>query len=517
MVLVIILNSCNLKDDNIIYLNLKSEPHNLDPQTVKDESAQIILNNIFEGLFIVKEDGTIENGAAKQIIKSEDGLSYEITIRDDILWSNGQKLTSDDFIFGLKRILLPETKSQVASRYYFLKNARQIHENNISSDELGVKALSSTVIKFTLEYQNDNFILDMASPYVLPCNEEFFLSTKGKYGLDVNNIISNGPYTLSEWKKNEHISLVKNQQYFDSKNVFTNKIIFHTNPDFDIAGGLLDENIHAGVVDGIQAQDILNQEFNYEIIDKKQWGIYVNQNNEFLSNSNIRKAIINSFDHSSYANHIPKSLEIKYDLIPDGMNEDLLYYRDSVGYNQTMYNTKDVDQYMKKGLTELGILKIPTITLLINKEYDIDFKEHFSYPSQILQKELGIFINIKELDAKDFKSAITSKKFDMAIIPIDGSKNSITQILESFVTNNIRNYISYSNKEYDRLYNEIKNKDIKERFGIYQKMEQIILEDGIFIPIYKSFDYFFTNNDFKDIKYNHYNSLIYLKDAKRGG
>ena len=70
--------------------------------------------NVEEGLTRVDSKGNAALALAKSIDVSKDGLTYTVTLKDNLKWSNGDKLTAKDFVYSWKRAVDPKTGSEYA-------------------------------------------------------------------------------------------------------------------------------------------------------------------------------------------------------------------------------------------------------------------------------------------------------------------------------------------------------------------------------------------------------------------
>ena len=98
-----VLAGCMRENNDFVY-DLDGAPQNLDPQSAADPASRLVIANIFEGLATVGADGGIRAGAAESWTVSEDGLTYEFTLREDGKWSNGDPVTAEDFVYGFRRL-----------------------------------------------------------------------------------------------------------------------------------------------------------------------------------------------------------------------------------------------------------------------------------------------------------------------------------------------------------------------------------------------------------------------------
>lgn len=116
---------------------IDGEPVCLDPQIAADETAKLVTGNCFEGLVRLDESGAIVPGAAQRWDVSADGRTYTFHLREGMKWHIADSdeleellgkgktidttLNAEDFAFGLKRALLPETAWPPPKRFMRLR------------------------------------------------------------------------------------------------------------------------------------------------------------------------------------------------------------------------------------------------------------------------------------------------------------------------------------------------------------------------------------------------------------
>ena len=80
-----------------------AEPQTLDPHKAEGVPSSNILRDLYEGLTGEAPNGDIVPGAAESWTISEDGTVYTFRLREAARWSNGDPVTAQDFVFGLRR------------------------------------------------------------------------------------------------------------------------------------------------------------------------------------------------------------------------------------------------------------------------------------------------------------------------------------------------------------------------------------------------------------------------------
>lgn len=521
------LTSCSSDSDSyLVSYDLKADPINLDPQTAADQASLTVIHNIFEGLFTVNALGEPKNALAQSYELSPDGLRYLFTLRQDGKWTgtdeNGttvvRPVTAPDFVFAFRRLLRPDTRSPAASQYACIKNAAEVSAGTIPDTQLGVKALSDYQLEIELVDPNDNFLNLLAATYAMPCNEDFFLSTRGKYGLERSGIMSNGAFDLRSWKHGKQVKLVRNQNYYAVDQVLPAGVnLWITDSDVTEESRLLDGIIDAAFVPGENTADLSGEGFNMEPIENAVWGLYINQKNPTLANENIRKAIARAFDRSTYHDSLLTNQETAEALVPHGSvvfgSNFRKYAGDSLA--PSFHSTLAYDYYMT-GLKELGSSGTGGIQLLVNEESGAELVNYFQSASQILQKELSLFISIEKVTDKEYREKLRKGDFDIALYKMETADNTPWSILSRFQSGDSRNYISYQNEELDRLLARLSQQGSRaEVLAACKDAEAMILSDAVFIPMCYSTDYFVTRQKTTGIAYNPQTGLVSFRFAAK--
>lgn len=192
----------------------------LDTSLVKDALSSEVISNTMEGLTRLDKEFNASEGMAKSWKVSEDGLTWTFNLRDDAVWSNGEKVTAHDFEYAWKRTLDPATACETASIFYDIVGAKDYNlSKNSDRDSVGVKAIDDYTLEVKLNRPVPYFDKMVASTSFYPQNQKFVESKGDKYGTSIENSIFNGPFILKTWKLNDQYTMGKNQNYWDSNSV----------------------------------------------------------------------------------------------------------------------------------------------------------------------------------------------------------------------------------------------------------------------------------------------------------
>ena len=229
IVLLFSLTACDGSDNAYIYFYLNEQPETVDPQTAKSDVELMLVRNIFEGLLRIDENGKLACGVAESY--SLNGLTYTFKLKKDVIWSDETPITAHDFVFGFKRAVNPKTKSPFVKRLHSIKNAKAINKGEKDIDTLGVKAIDDYTLQITLAKKDKNFEKTLTTSIAMPCNEEFFESTAGRYGLENETTLSNGSYRFSKWNKEIFGIRLYRNKFYNGDFVAKNSAVFFTMND----------------------------------------------------------------------------------------------------------------------------------------------------------------------------------------------------------------------------------------------------------------------------------------------
>ena len=180
-------------------------PTNLDPQVASAASDVIACENLYSGLVRKNSDGEIVPDLAESWTVSPDGKTYTFQLKDDLTYravkgaSTDYAITAEDFVFAFRRIFQPQTNSPYAVEFSALENSAAVLAGEADASTLGVSASGPLTLVFRLSEKDDNFLSKLTLPGAMPCDEEFFDSTRGTYGLTAKTTLSSGSFYLYNW------------------------------------------------------------------------------------------------------------------------------------------------------------------------------------------------------------------------------------------------------------------------------------------------------------------------------
>lgn len=520
-------SGCSSQSD--LTYDLAGEPATLDPQSANDPYAFTVINEIFEGLTKVQEDGSIGLGVAESYRVSDDQLTYTFTLRDGLHWSNGYSCTANDFVFAFQRLLNPRTKSQTAHNFYCIKNATAVAEGTLEVDQLGVYANSDTELVIELESPNA-FLLELLSTApAMPCNEQFFNETRGEYGLKGAALISNSAYQADRWIVGSYIKLIPNQRYYDQDQIHLNSMVFwlcysdtpaEGESQSEILTRFYDGDSVAYTCSGKPDEGLFDSSYTLTTHDNTVWGLTFNQRStdsvkqQILNNQDFRLAIANCFDRSRYQDLLPEYLTVTDTIIPPGVSIDGSSYRDQAG-DMTVYglNSDSAKSHYQAMLNTTGVQQVTGLSVLIAENDSVNNEQYFGYLSQVIQRELNLFLTVETVDQSEFDSRLANGNYDLAIVSLEADFDHPISILEDFQTGSAENNTGYSDSTLDSYLDQLYRGSDGEA-GLCKLAEQHLLDSGIFLPLYYQTSYLAVNKSVSGVFLNPQNGAVDFRYAR---
>ena len=448
---------------SLLKVQIDAEVASMDPQIATDGISFEVLAAVTEGLYSLSDDGSAVEAIADKVEKSEDGLTYTVTLKDT-KWSNGTPVTAKDFVFAWRRLVDPAT----ASEYSFIagiagiKNADAIVNGEMTPDQLGITAKDDKTLVIELDTPVPFFESLMAFPSFFPVNEEFYNKCGDKFATTVDTILCNGAFKVASYEPAATtINLEKNTNYWDADKVQLSGIQYQVIKDsqqtmLSYQNGDLD----VATLSGEQVEQFQSDPEFKNIMSGYLWYIASNKKVAGLDNENLRKAISLSYDKEAIVNNILKDGSIKADFLvptllatgPDGKD-----FRDGTDTYLSTDKAKALEYY-DKAKTELGKDSFEYTML-------IDDAESAQNVAQFIQAEIqtnlpGMKINIETLPKKNRLERLRADDFELGLTRWGPDYADPMTYLDMWITGSPNNYGAWSNTEYDSLIQSAKKGEL---------------------------------------------------------
>jgi oligopeptide transport system substrate-binding protein len=498
------------------------EPQTLDPHLAEGLPSAHVLRDLFEGLTSESPEGRIIPGAAIRWNISRDGKTYTFYLRRDAHWSNGDPVTSEDFVYSLRRSADPATASKYAAVLLPIENAAEVLNGDLPPSALGVSAMDEFTLQIRMKGPTPYFLALLNHPSTYPVHRAS-LETHGSAFSRPGNLVSNGAYTLADWVIRSRIELVKNPNYWDAGNVIIDKVVYY--PFEDQSTAL--KRFRAGKLDW--TSEVPNNQFKWlqqhypdELVISPWLGSYFfgfNLEREpFVANPELRLALLLALDRDLLTQKVTQFGELpSYTLVPPGIMDYISPVPDWAEWTQAEREAEARRLYAEAGYSEEHPLKfeIRYTAGENNKKMALAaaslWKQVLGVQATLLNEENRVFLQNRD-------QKILTQVFQSGWISDYADPYSF---LNLFRSGGGRNYYGYNNSLYDALLDEIAAERIPSRRRLLMyETERLLLTDVPFVPLYTYVTKRMVNPLLKGWQSNvmdhHYSKDMYFLKAATG-
>ena len=494
--------------DSIINYHITYEPETLDPQIADDDVSDMIILNIYEGLVRLNGNDDIIGGAAETWDISSDNKTYTFHLRNGLRWSNGEELTSSDFVYGFQRSVSKQTNSPTAKTLFSIKNAEQINSGSASVESLGVTSPDKNTVVIELEYPDSEILTTLTTPPAMPCNKKFFENSVGQYGRTDDKILSNGAYCINEgkWASGENIFLSKNEYYKGQNKPVPAGVklnILQETPD--VCQSIIDGDTDCGAIKNSDLSKAQNEKLNLTAFDDTIHGISINSENDVLKNINIRHALLSAIDKNKLLKNLDDDCEPADELIPDSAEIEDNSYRKLAGHVGYAVD-EDPSSLLNRGLAESDLTSLPNLTILCSD--DENTQTVVSNLIETWNTLTGAYFNKKPMSAGELGSRIKSGSYQIAITTLKISGTTPLGTLEAFTSTADNNPGAYHSDEYDCMINDLRKSLTKESAEKVKEAESMIINSSVFYPLYTQKRYYASAKNVRNVIFHPYGGDI---------
>lgn len=491
---ITLLVSCANKKTEEIVFNLGSDYNTLDPHLFTEMIAVQIDSSIYEGLLILDKDGKYTGGMAESFTEDKNKLTFKL--RDNIKWSDGTKITANDFVFAFRRVLDPKTAAQFAEMLYPIKNAEKINGGEMKLEDLGVKALDEKTLEIELEQPTAYFKYILTLPITVPVKEQFVKERGDKFAVELKDFLFNGPYVISELKEDELI-LTKNEKYWNKKNIKIDKIKYIISKDFRVVDNLIKNNeIDMSRVEFYNLENYKKDNVLDSFLNGRVWYLEYNLENKYLQNEKLRKAISMAIDREKYVKEIKKDGSIVAEsVISKIISGNEGKYRDKYADKDYIGTVEEAKKIYDEALKELGVEKLTLNLLSGNSDPEI---LEIQFIQEELRTKLGLETNVMTVPFKERLSKTRADDYEIVLNTWSPKYDDVLSYLERY--RNKKNETVWSKDKYNTLLNEIvKMSESEERDARANIAEKILVDEMIIAPLYYSVENHYRNPKIKGV------------------
>ena len=475
---------------NEIAVCLASEPDTIDPALNSAVDGATMISHLFSGLAKWAQDESgklvIVADCAEELVEgvvNEDGtVTYTYTLKEGLVWSDGEPLTAADFAFAWQRAASVELAADYGYMFEVVDGYADIWAETPPADaQLNVTAIDDRTLEVTLSNSIAYWNELLAFPTYFPVREDV-VADEG-WATDPATYVCNGPYTITSWDHNSVIVTEKNPNYHDADSVTMDKVSYFLSDD---ENNML-TNFKNGdwqLIDNVPVNEIpaLKADYPDEFVIEGQIGTYYvcwNINEDILPESStltgaeaetakaeIRNAIALLFDRNYICEQIAQGGQVAASsFVPMGMTDfDGSEFYKNAGSNSEFagYYNIVTDAYTENFNAAVEVLKqyytydeasgkftdFPAMTYLYNTD------DNHKAIGEYLQGQLSSIGITMQLENQEWNTFLNSRKNGDYSIARNGwlaDYNDPICFLDMWTSNSGNNDIQYGKGDHASL------------------------------------------------------------------
>jgi oligopeptide transport system substrate-binding protein len=434
---------------------------------------------------------------------SADRRTYTFRLRPEGRWSNGDRVTADDFIFAWKRALTPATGADYIGLLKDIEGAEEytaaLEKKATPAPNLaGVRKIDDLTLVVRLKSPCTYFLDLLAMPVFFPLHEKamqpFLLQDGTGYDeayTQPPHLVSNGPFQLSQWRVKRDLTFKPNPFYWDRANVHCPALRIESVSDSRAA--LM--KFESGEMDLLTFRPpdftdaMLQQQAEQhrwpELHSAPVFGSYYyvfNAARQPFDDKRVRRALAMAIDRKQIAD-ILRAGEVPLGLIVP--SNTILGYTSP---GELPYNIQEARRLLAEA-GHAGGQGMKPVELLYNNEFN--HSRIAQAMGQMWETQLGVKVTFRGLERGSFGTARReSHDFDIARGGWYGDYPDPTTWLDIFRSTDGNNDGRFSSKPYDDLMaRSDAEPDPAKRFALLRAAEEMLVhEEAAIIPLYQYAD-----------------------------
>lgn len=518
---------CSGNDKSIDFIYpFNANVNSYDPQVASTSDEFLIIENTFEGLIRIDDEGNIQKGVADSWSISDDGKIYTFKLKTGIKWNIDTEkrddgtykdsrleflgydfnpdITAHDFVFALQRACLPITECPLFTSISSITNASKIHSGKLPASKLGVTAIDDYTLQITLDQRDDSFMTALTTAVAMPCNKDFFVATKGKYGLETKYTLFNGQLYVSQILESSY--LLKANDFYKGEfpapaKELTLKILNEETKGKTLE--LLEKGYYdAAFISGTDTESIKSAKgITYTPYNDTTWTFLLNTSNEIMQSESMRKAFMLGLtrlnntgkEYLSNAGYLtPSSCVIGSKVISESFGETA----------PRQDNDKSVELW-KKGLDVIGLndIELTVITTPSMQESVKRMLQGIQAGIGTVVKDskgnsINFTIKIETMSENELRIAILKREYAIAFYPFKSQSNSALAFLKEFSSNNPTGF------DTEKLDKAIESAEASANPKYIKQAEDAILDSASIIPMLYETSYYASANGVSKIQFH---------------
>jgi len=490
-----LLAGCHRENGVSFRVAMGSVPVTLDPALAATDEEKTVVSHLFENLMKLQSDGsggtTAVNGVARSYqcdTTAEGQETYTFKLRSSAAWSDGTKVTAQDFVYAWKRLVDPLTGSKNArildmvAGYSAARTGEDALQVSAPDDETFVVALSGRCPYF----------IDSVCTAAATMPVQSAAAAQENWPMSPDTLVTNGPYTVASWE-NDTMLLQQTDGYHDARRLGPESISFRFTADAKTANSLFekgDTDFVLGLTDEAVAKKIDSWMPDYY---PETSVVLLNQLSDLTSNENVRRAMGLVIDRNAIAELLGSRTHLAAEgLVTWGIRSTTggqfrdfgsAVDNDSENYEKNCQTAQELME--EAGYTATKLKSLTPVIMLYESDGTADSL------ALLLQKtwkeKLGLSVTLKGVSGEEITQALERGEYTLAALRVTSDRNDATGFLNRWRMGEEDNYANFTSSAYDMLLRVAAVSASQEARDAYlEDAERLLIEKGNVIPLYCS-------------------------------
>lgn len=476
--------------DQIIF-GLPWDAITLNPIVEQDGVSYLVNLWIYDALIRLDEELNPVPELAETWEPSDDGLTWTLNLRSDVIWHDGEPFTAEDVAFTIYKILEPTTNTQYRPNYAPLIGFDELTnpDNPAKPSDLEqepVEVVDAHTVRFHL---SEPFAPFLTQSLHLPIAPKHLLE-----GVDVNSAdlntspVGTGAYRFVDWQRDNRMVLESFDDYY-GESASIHNLVLRVIPDETV---LLQE-LRTGGVDFIErvpreavAELENSPEYDVTLVDNiGATLITFNLDHPVLQDTAVRQAVGYALDMDLFIEAILLGLaEPATGLYPP---YSWMYEPDVQRYAYDPDESRRLldEAGWSEGNDGIREREGQRLEFKMSTFLGHEAGEQFLAAAQKWLAEVGIAMEIEIIELATWIDSFVNSTFDATMSNWDGSADPDGYGYGMYHSAGGRNRALYQNPEMDVVLEEARETiDQEVRKQAYSKMQKIAMEDVPYLPLY---------------------------------
>jgi oligopeptide transport system substrate-binding protein len=456
------------------------EPVTLDPALASDAGSHEYIGKIFSGLVRMSGDLEVLPDIAERWEVDDSGTVYTFYLRGNVKFHDGRPLTAHDVKYSIERTCDPTTGSRVASSYLGDIVGVLDKLGSQANEVSGVEVLGDYALRITIDAPKAYFLAKLTYPTSSVVDREQVEGASVDWWQEANGT---GPFLLKSFTDTA-ITLNANNDFYRQRPL-VDKVVFR------LTGGGAVGQYETGEIDvaPVSAADIdrvldpSNPLHQNLVVVHSLDTIYLAFNTTMppFDDSKVRQAFAYATNKKAIADIIlNKMVGPAVGILPPNMpghSEDL----EGIPFDPDMaLDLLDESDYAAD---------LPLIVYTVSGEGGVSAMTEALAESY--RQILGAEIEIQQMSWPLFLEGLNERQFQMFSLGWIADYPDPENFLDLlFHSQSDYNHTAYSNPEIDGLLERARTETDREtRLSLYQRVEEMLVQDAAWIPLYHGIDY----------------------------